>query len=76
MGVYLLSTCEKVIVKKSKYLAYFHFKGVYKGLKISSIKLESETALNVKMDYLLFIEVTEVKSEVLYGRVLRSKMID
>ena len=74
--VYLISLCEKIIAKESKILVYFHFKGVYLGQKIDLITLEAKEKFSVAQEYFLLFEAQKVEKNTLYGKVLKSKLID
>lgn len=74
--VYLISLCEKIIAKESKYLVYFHFKGVYLGQKIESIILESKIELEIRQEYYVLFEAQYVKERTLFGRLLKFRSID
>lgn len=74
--LYLFSICEKVTEKDYKYLALFHFKGVYKGKRVREILAISHEKLIVNTHYLLQMECIEIKDTTLIGEVIRIKMIN
>ncbi|MCO4793599.1 MAG: hypothetical protein KC493_07800 [Bacteriovoracaceae bacterium] len=72
--VILVTRCvSKKEIKKSFHYE-FHFKGYFKGTKINQVLIcQCEDTFNLKQDYLLAVEVDEIKKGTLYGSLLKYK---
>jgi|GEM_PF-3795275 len=62
--------------KAGSYESEFHFRGCYKGIEITSLKIYSDTAFIVQEEYVLKVELVEVSSSMLKARLIKSKRID
>lgn len=72
---------EKIIVvskclksKRDSYL--FHFKGVYAGSRIKSLVIYSDYSFEPGNNYILGLEVYEIRSGILVGRSVRQTGLD
>lgn len=63
------------VKNEAEYSVYkFHFKGFFKGHKIKEVKIEgSHELFKKKEEYLLALEVIEIREETLVGSLLKFK---
>lgn len=56
----------------------FHFRGFFLGHKIKKIKIHNETpeCFELRSDYILYLEVSQIRNEVLWGKCLKVKNIN
>lgn len=60
--------------KNTSHYTKFHFKGFYNGRRIGGAKLDSVGEVFQEGEsYLLYIGEVKIRSDVLYGIILRSK---
>ena len=69
--VYLISTC---ICVKKKY-SIFHFKGYFKGEKISEVRV-NEIDFSVGGEYLMKIYAKGVEKNILFGDIVKVKRLN
>lgn len=69
--VYVISRCMKVSGEKS----IFHFIGYYNGVKIKRIETSSGIKFKTGEEYLLLIDNIEIKDEILFGSIVKSKRV-
>ena len=57
---------------------FFHFKGFYKGQKISQIAVLPKDGAHFVLgeDYLLFLQQDYIESEIIYCRLIKFKNLD
>jgi hypothetical protein len=73
--VYLISTCVRI---KKRY-SIFHFKGYYKGVRITEVYIEnlnSSEKFSIGGEYLIKIYAKGVEQNVLFGEAMRSKRLN
>lgn len=68
--VYIISTC----IKKSSQHSIFHFKGYYRGKRITQIRV-LETYFEVNKEYLIKLVNPYVTEEILIGTVEKKKLL-
>jgi len=76
--VLIVSKCLRVSkVNKNENCYYFHFKGVYAGEILKSIKLYGQVSWEIHKDeeYLVYAEFLENQNGVLFGKVIKSKRL-
>ena len=68
--VYIISTC----IKKNQQFSIFHFKGFYRGQRITEVKvLSSHFELN--KEYLIKLIDPYVREQILFGSVEKFKIL-
>lgn len=79
-SILVLSRCQRVSQPKdlsNKYF-HFHFKGVYRGVVLSEIRViekGEEEKFILGEDYLLYLKVVKIEGGLLYGTHIKSKCL-
>lgn len=76
--VIMISKCVKEIVSDRIHSQTyeFHFKGVFNGELLAKVHLDYIRPLGVGTEYLMYIEVTDIKDGVLLGTIEKIKPLD
>jgi hypothetical protein len=70
--LYLVSICVKEL--EEEYIC--HFKGSYKGNKITQVNISKiEIQLKVSEEYVFLLELIKVENDVIYAKTIRYKKI-
>ncbi len=72
--VVVLSRCMGLT--KNKRVYSFHFKGSYKGQLIKVIYLRTFYGFVKNQDYLLYLNIIEIKEGIIWADVLKMKSLD
>jgi hypothetical protein len=74
--VILVTRCVSCNQEQSSFLFEFHFKGFLKGNKVERVKIEvPERIFTLKEDYLIAVNVLEIKKGTLVGSLLKYKKL-
>jgi hypothetical protein len=78
--ILILSRCQGHLygAKSKKHIFRFHFKGFYSGLKVKEINLISLKNEEIVKgnDYLLWVQLVQLKKEILEVTLLKYKKIE
>lgn len=76
-SVVALTYLNRVVYAKKEYIHYFHFKGVYLGHKVNTLRSSSRNDLfHVGSVYLLYLEVEDIKNNELYVKIIKNKQLE